>query len=442
MSSTLRPESPTNDDSSKCQSSGRTTSFGLREAAVKTAIDGDDPILRSMTVLDPCSKPPLPHETFPMNLPRPKSLFNKNTMYTKPNIVIKSEPPAGKLTAARTIWKVPNSSLRCVPDRFILARSHRYVGSTSASTVSARISDILYNRSIHVSYNNELATAKCKNADLASYSINLYSGRGEYNHGVIVEVLRLGGDCFSFQKDCRAILDAAEGEEDEFETFTYARKRICEMNFFKELEDSSLEKEAQDVLDNACAFVEGNTIDLHLHGLQSLRVLTDSTKTSSRVALYAAKNILSNDNSVVLPYIASLAKNEVHSTVQDITGGNPFKESLCNTALCVLSNSLEVTASSGDLINIIKELPTLIEHFVPMLVKVLTELKNDKVCPHMAVHGVKSLSILCNVSQDAKMKAQETGAILMLEEAVQYGIGNHKSLAEESKRCISTLNCH
>lgn len=445
--SSPRWNTPPDDDaptvsSQAYQSAGRSTSWGLREAAVKSAIDGDDPMLRSVAIFDsPAGKLSPLGKSFPLELKRPKSLFSKKSdPYRKDQLRhqnVISARPKPSLSVSKTSWKIPSNTLECVPDRFILARTHRFIGDTLASQVSARISACLCSRSIQVTYDDETPKAKCKNMDFVTFCIRLYSGRGEYNHGIIVEIQRRSGDSLSFQKDCRAILDAAEGEEEEYTEFSCLTTPVSKMDFLKNVEvpQFSAEKEAKEAFDIASRLIGQDSPDRNLLGLQSLRVLTDPSKSSAEVSLSVAKSIFGQENSIILNYIASLARCGMDSSDSD----NVLKEEICNAALSTLSNALEAAATHDCLCGIMKGLPSFVDTFVPLLIG---NLKIAKGNPHSAVYAVKALNTIVNASNDARMKAQEIGAIILLEEVINFGLGNHSSLARESQRCVSDLTCH
>ena len=99
-----------------------------------------------------------------------------------------------------------------LPSFYPLEKSAVFIPQASPSVLSSRISSVLRERSIIATYDNKNAKVDCISTANVEFRIRLYRGRGEYKHGIIVEVQRRSGFNLSYMHDVYAILDAAEGK--------------------------------------------------------------------------------------------------------------------------------------------------------------------------------------------------------------------------------------
>lgn len=109
-------------------------------------------------------------------------------------------------------WDVQEHNVRTLPSFYPLEQSAVFVPQAAAPVLAARISGVLQDRSITASYDALNAKADCVSALQVGFCIRLYRGRGEFQHGIIVEVQRRAGFALTYAHDVSAILDAAEGE--------------------------------------------------------------------------------------------------------------------------------------------------------------------------------------------------------------------------------------
>ena len=125
-------------------------------------------------------------------------------------------------------WLV--QQLEPLPAGFPLERSSRRVNATG-SIVAERITACLFERSIETEYNDVEGKAKCRTLDYVYFRIRLFASSDDTDSiTTIVEVQRRKGSAFNFMKDCRAILDAAEGRASSFQTAMPPLKPISAMS--------------------------------------------------------------------------------------------------------------------------------------------------------------------------------------------------------------------
>lgn len=348
------------------------------------------------------------------------------------------QKPATKVHASN--WRVPNSALECVPEYFVLERTSRFVGGTCASIVSARISDCLRSRSIMAQFENDRAIAKCTTRDFVRFRINLYAGRGDFKHGVIVEVQRRSGSGISFMQDCRAVLDAAEGYYAGGDPDLYETCPISELQCIKEMkqDDEVRRNDFAQALKLAMDLLASEGEDSHLLGIDHLSVLTDVNKTNKEDAITAAKSIVSERNRNAFETMSTLILNE-HETDAENDSGTDLSCKARNLVLLVFSNVFHLAKSDAHLQKLITNHAWFVDQLVPVIVE---DLKNANISPHDASLAARSLSTLSVFSVEAKSKARDNGALMALSEACEFGHGNHEALAKVSEHCIMALQCH
>jgi len=336
-----------------------------------------------------------------------------------------------------TIWNVSHNSLNFVPRYIKLARTHVFLANTDASIVTKRLSDCLRKLSLHASFNDNQAMAECESKDSTKFIIQLYRGRGSYEHGVIVEVQRMFGCCIKFMKICRSLLQAAKQIEvvrNEVRTVSFSDVSIPKLETAHD--SRAIEKACPTVviMNSICRLLFESGIDSNALGLEMLRDATDSLKAGINNASKAVKIIFEGKYVKVFEYVTSLVDlKRIHDT--DIRK----KFCLRFLALCILSNILAVTASAGDLSQIIKKNLWFVDSFILALIE---DLKNAKVCPRSALFAAKCLKHIIDSSQDAKAKAVEIDAIQVIAATNEYGKCSHALLEEETKCCAQSLRCY
>jgi hypothetical protein len=318
------------------------------------------------------------------------------------------ETPTKISTPARApkcgIWRLDH--VPTLPDFHPLERTSVFVPKViNPSDVSIRISDALRERSIDATYDNLKAKALCTTMEGVQFRVRLYGGRGEFQHGIIVEVQRRFGTSNSFHSDTMAILNAAEGKG--LEQSSAASSSRCGNNI--PLVDDESESTVDDTSSLAMISVMLNNpeYDAHLLALQILVSLTDETKMGKNTARAVSSELfrLDNDNIVCAKVLSLIVdKQEDDDTFN-----------LRSLALNVAANAFEA-----------------VEGQYPMMLKaqlrrvLLHELRSAKANPRNAVHAARIIKFF--VPQDngsdlhsALEVAQEVGALrnALLEHHVQ-----------------------
>jgi hypothetical protein len=302
---------------------------------------------------------------------------NRGSKDPIPDEGILIEPtPAPRPPPKGGIWRLDR--VPTLPDFHPLERTSVFVSNViHPSDVSMRISDVLRDRSIDAKYDNFKAKALCTTMEGVDFRVRLYGGRGEYEHGIIVEVQRRFGTSNSFYNDTVAILNAAEGKGLQPTTTPLSSSDGNNIP----LVDDDLEYTADGTssLEMISKMFNYQEIDAHLLALQTLVSLTDVNKMGNKTARAVSKELfrLENDN-VVGAKVLSLI---VDKQEEDDT----FK--LRSLALNVAANAFE--AVDGQYAMMLKE----------QLRRVLLhELRSAKDNPRNAVYAARIIKFF--VPQD------------------------------------------
>jgi hypothetical protein len=263
-----------------------------------------------------------------IGLPRPKAGVKSRTSFT-----VTQEWTA---TALPSTWQVKEADLEAVPMDFPLERTHREIQG-DPSEIAKRISDTLHKLSIDAEY--ESTKAKCKTNECVKFRIRLYAG-GENGQPVVVEVQRRCGPASSFMQSCRAVLNAAEGNETK-EPVKKGPPQMMPLSAMKCLQSATLtkpsspEEDAKAAFDAAANLCKSERRDSAILGLQNLRSLTDPLKTSTKVAVLVSQWILFGDEANnTRGDVSSLMQVEVHKDEDIALQHSRTAETLCFGRVC------------------------------------------------------------------------------------------------------------
>ncbi|KAL7544801.1 hypothetical protein ACHAWF_008161, partial [Thalassiosira exigua] len=156
-----------------------------------------------------------------------------------------------------TRWNVRERNVPTLPSFYPLEASAVFVPQASAPVVANRIAAVLQARSVAADYDSLHAKVDCVSKRSVEFRIRLYRGRGDYKHGIIVEIQRRWGFDPSYAQDMYAILDAAEGK-------THVAD-VAPAYSYEETDASEDEEDDEDDFD----FLENSG------GLASLRVISE-----------------------------------------------------------------------------------------------------------------------------------------------------------------------
>lgn len=122
----------------------------------------------------------------------------------------KASAPSWCVATSDRRWPIDQSMLRPHPGDYPTERTSRVILGADVNMISSRLTNCLQSRSIETKFSEcEAHVATCRNTSFVKFYIRLYMK----DDGVLVELQRLCGDCMSFMRDCRALLDASEGGE-------------------------------------------------------------------------------------------------------------------------------------------------------------------------------------------------------------------------------------
>jgi len=257
----------------------------------------------------------------------------------------------------------------------------------------------------------------------------MYYGRGDYNHGVIVEVQRRSGWSPSFQQDVFAILETAE--DIEVDDFDVSMPPLDDL--LNEAKDDGFDFTPFDETSNPIPrnLVRSDNVDVKSMGMHILSSVTNMTKVGSDTALKNASSIIHGEKEIeIRNTLIEMILNEDHI---DEYG------SVCHDmALKVMCNCVEVMMKENILGMCLVEERWVLDKLIPQLIK---ELHVAADSPNEAAVAAKCLSNLMKVSPEAGRKALEFGAISALSKATDVGNSMHYHLEKESSRGVAILEC-
>lgn len=307
-------------------------------------------------------------------------------------------------TPSFNLWKV--DTVPTLPEFYPLERYAVFVEDAAPAVISERISKALQARSIEAEYSSEDAKVSCVNSDGVDFRIKLYRGRGEYSHGIIIEVQRRFGTSQHFFSDIKAILDAAEGK-----VTPASPNEANGIPLPTEIEDSDEEEiSGTTSLLMVSKMLQHPGIDSHNLALQTLISLTDPGKMGAKTAKAVSTHLLEVEQG-----------NEVGSRVLGIILDKETDESykLRSSAMIVLSNA--ICTMEGKISNSLRE------HIRPTFIKVL---ENAESRPRDAYAVAKCVEWLLDFDEN-KADFYEP-----LEKAQKIGSALHAKLESQASVCL------
>lgn len=312
---------------------------------------GDDDVTRRACVIQPN------FESFPPYEP-PPPMNDDALYYTNYENKQKNIPPSNSKEDCTSIpkpgkWRLNHAAT--LPDFYPLERTAVFIPHVAdPSDITIRISEVLRNRSIDAVYHNEKAKAVCTTMEGVEFRIRLYGGRGEYKHGIIVEVQRRFGTSNSFHDHVMAILNAAEGNLSLTKGSNNEPTTIPLVN-----DESELSFDQTSSLEMISKMFNNPTPDTQFLAFQTLSSLTDVAKMGQKTAQKVAEELfrLENENVVgakVLSLIIdkpvddedrfnlrTMALNIVANAFEAVNGkyGKILKEQLRQALICDLRNA-------------------------------------------------------------------------------------------------------
>jgi hypothetical protein len=309
------------------------------------------------------------------------------------------------------IWQIKR--VPSLPDFYPLERTSVFVPNViDPSNVTMRISDVLRDRSIDAIFDNDKAKAQCTTMEGVEFRVRLYSGRGEYSHGVVVEVQRRFGTSNSFHNDTVAILNAAEGKELQQNVAQTPYLGSSNLPLLEDYAGSPVEINASS-LAMISKMLKHKERDAHFLALQTLMSMTDSGKIGRNTARSVAEELFVLDSDCVATKILSLILDKQDD--DDI-----FK--LRTMALAVVANAFE--SVDGRFPKILKD---------QLRRTLLHELRSAKENTRNAVHAARILYFY--VPQD-----NGTDVHSALEVAHEIGTQRNALLEHHVQMCLEKFD--
>lgn len=290
------------------------------------------------------------------------------------------------------------------------------------SQVTSRISDVLRDRSIEAEYDNDKAKVKCMTPDGVDFRIRLYRGRGQYSHGIIVEVQRRFGTSINFLAETRAILDAAQGHIPPPPPLSSVSGNAAPLPMVTETEDDYIEPPPTGAasLEMVNKMLQHQTPDTHYLALQTLLSLTDMNKMGLGTARGVSAELLRPDNETGARLFAFMSKSSSEASHQQ-----DFQDvfHLRVMALTVLANAVQATRGHVD--------ARVLEQIRPVLIQ---ELKTADSNPRSAQIAARCFEYIRLVSSsDMELRSA-------LETARKAGEVRHVGLMQQAQLCLDAMS--
>jgi len=346
----------------------------------------------------------------------PSSPFMVNTTLPKAAAAAAAAPLAVSAPPALPssgLWML--KSVPTLPEFHPLERTAVFVPHSHPGEVAARISDVLRERSMEATYDDDKAKVKGVTADGVDFRVRLYRGRHCYSHGIIVEVQRRFGTSYSFHKDTMAILDAAEGKTPPPPPPSLGGSSSSNSSnsipMVSDNEDDFVVNGSSS-LAMVAKMLNHKGYDSHYLAFQTLLPLTDANKMGNKTAKAVSQELLKDGNEVGAIILGLVCAQKEEDDM--------FK--LRALAMTVLANAVKATKGDIDM--------ALREELRPVL---LNELNNAEKNPRTAQMAASCLEFLIHGDHDvAELQ-------IALETAEQVGRSRHAGLKFQAGRCLKKI---
>lgn len=309
-------------------------------------------------------------------------------------------------TKRKGVWEL--LEVPTLPEYHPLERSAVFVPHASATNVSRRISEVLRDRSIEASYDDDKAKATCVSADGVDFRVRLYRGRGSFAHGIIVEVQRRFGSSLNFYQETMAILSAAEGKAPPPPP---PQAASASLPMVSDSEDDYQPSGASSLAMVAKMFSHPG-YDSHYLAYQTLIPLTDASKMGLATARSVSAELLRPGNDVGTKVLALVMARKEEEDI--------FK--LRTMAMTVLANAIQAVKGEVDM--------SLREELRPVLIQELYRADQNPRTAQMAGLCVEHLL------QDDHDAAEFHDS---LEKALEVGTARHAGLMRQAEKCLKKL---
>jgi len=246
-------------------------------------------------------------------------------------------------------------------------------------------------------------------------------------------------------KDCRAILNAAEGRKGESHPSDdkplYLRIPVSEMAFAKSasLPEISTQDEV-DTVKTTATLLSSQQSDTNMLGMELLVVQTDALKTLKSTALLAARRVLcpedeANKDFNLHNYVMSLLiyGNEHPPSYPEDSALEDHSMKLRNLAISAVANALSLFATENKLLHTISEnREWYVSVFIPCLLQDLSLAEHR---PHDACYASRCLATLAKESGEFASKIE--GGHVAIAKAQEVGKNEFAMLELDAKTLLS-----
>lgn len=352
----------------------------------------------------------------------------------------KANAPSWCVATSDRRWPIDQSMLRPHPGDYPTERTSRVILGADVNMISSRLTNCLQSRSIETKFSEcEPHVATCRNTSFVKFYIRLYMK----DDGVLVELHRLCGDCMSFMRDCRALLDASEGGETKTpavdEQSLFLNMPISEMSFFKTATVPPVDE--AEAVNMTAGLLASNMSDSNLLGMESLATLTDVDKTDKATAILSAKRVLCPEHidnkcfsmhTYVMSLIVYNDECEDNSFFEG-TAMEDHKMKLRNLAICSVANALSLMVAEKTLFECLhSSCQWYKDVLVPQLVQ---DLSTSKENPHDACYASRCLHSLASSCNRCIDKIKVVGGLSALKSAQEVGQSEFALLEKDAKCC-------
>lgn len=303
-------------------------------------------------------------------------------------------------------WKLDCAP--ALPDYYLLDDDSVFVENTSAKEIAVRLCEVLKELSIEATFDVVKAKARCVTLDHVDFRIFLYSGKGEYSNGIIVEVQRRDGSSLNFRSEVRGILDAALGKSLTHTPLNVLKREVPVDQFATDDYGAS---DAIASIQSASQLLKQEAYCSKLLALQILSSSTEPSKIGKNTAELISQALLDPSNEIGDLVISNCQTSEI-------------EDSLSPLALSVLANALNAVPGKVCSRHRRALLPILIQY-----------LEDATTSPRMAYFAARCLEPIL------RQESFSTSDVLSaLRVAKRVGELKHNALSDQAKNCMSLIN--
>jgi hypothetical protein len=339
---------------------------------------------------------------------------------------IKASMPVSKTKTSDNVYVWKLLAAPTLPEFHHLERTAVFVENMTPNQVAARISKVLFDRSIEAHYDNDKAKVTCVSSEGVDFRIRVYVGRNQYSHGVIVEVQHRFGSSLVFHCDTQAILDAAQGKS------VPPPPILTSMNVLPEVLDDEDEYDNNGSEENGSfSLPSANSslavvdkmlnfpgFDSQYLGLQTLSSLVNPEKLSLTTARAVSTVLLQPDSEVGQKVFKCIVSRPKREQQDDDESSNM---ALRNLSLTILSNAMR---ASGKVPEFLRQ---------PLRPVLLEDLRDAQHHPNTALLSATCLEYFIRGDHDT-VELNEA-----LEVALQVGEARSANLLAQTQKCLAAI---